>query len=88
MIEKRLGKIKSIYFGYSDRNDLGLHIEFEMQSSGVVGTYTVSTAKITEYSNCSESDRSENIINLFWRIDKLLKQAKVNSIEKLKKYSS
>jgi len=83
-MEKILGKISNVEYGKDDRGCLGLHFTFTMTSSGVSDSRAVATFEHSQYSNWTEEERNESIIELFWYLNNLLDEAKVSSVDKLK----
>jgi len=85
-MEKRLGKIISIKFGL-DENMLGLHLSLGNENWGVKDSNAIwdyERVKRTEYTQWTEEGRTESFIDLMKHISKLLKDAKVNSVDELK----
>lgn len=87
--EKVLGKIESVFFGLVGYHDpaLGIHFTFSFEGSGISAsraTHDPETIKWTESYKWTEEDRDKEIIEIFRYISKLLKQAKVRTVEKLR----
>jgi hypothetical protein len=88
-MEKRLGKIESVRFGHGGYQDacIGLSVTLGDGSWGVgdfKGTWDPEMIKCSEHSKWTEEDRTNNISESVRFVSKLLKQAKVNSVDKLK----
>lgn len=88
-MEKRLGKIESIKFGYGGYQDamLGLSVTLSADGWGVSdfkGNWDVETIKVSEYTQWTETDRDKGYSDTMRFISKLLKEAKVSSVDKLK----
>ena len=89
MEEKYLGKIESAYFGLGGYNDamLGLHLSFSGKSWGTCtsdSTWDYEKIECSKYAKWTEENRTELMIKMLKNISKYLKEAKVNSIDKLK----
>lgn len=85
-MEKKLGKITSINLGLKDSR-LGLLITLGGASWGVTdfkGTWDAETIKRTEHAQWTEEERSQAHDEIMRFISKLFKEAKVDSIDKLK----
>lgn len=88
-MEKRLGKIEAVSFGLGGYQGamLGLHVTLGNGSWGVGGSKSNWDAEMidcTKNSKWSESDRDEWYAEIMRYVSKLLKEAKVDSVEKLK----
>lgn len=88
-MEKMLGKIESVYFGIGGYQDaqLGLHMSFSGGAWGVGWSESVwdpETIKHTEHTQWTEESRDKQLADLCRQISKYLKEAKVNSVDKLK----
>lgn len=88
-MEKRLGKIESASFGLGGYQGamLGLHITLGNGSWGVGSTkanWDAEQVKWTEHIKWSEEDRDGWYAEIMRYVSKLLKEAKVDSIDKLK----
>lgn len=87
-MRKELGKIQSIYFGLGDRGDLGLHIDFKFgNASGVIWSesfWDFERVKRTETTVWTEEDREIDAIRILRKVSNILKEAKVDRIERLK----
>lgn len=88
-MEKRLGKIESVSFGLGGYQGamLGLHVTLGDGSWGVGDSRANWDAEMidcTEYSKWSESDRDVWYAEIIRYVSKLLKDAKVDSVDKLK----
>jgi hypothetical protein len=88
-MEKRLGKIESVRFvhgGYQDAC-IGLSVTLGNGSWGVgdfKGAWDPEMVKHTENTKWTEKERSKTIDDTIRLISKLLKEAKVDSVDKLK----
>jgi hypothetical protein len=88
-MEKKLGKIESVSFGlggYQECN-LGLSVTLGNGSWGVGdfrGGWDAESIKWSENCKWTESDRSKNYDDTMRYLSKLLKDAKVTSVDKLK----
>lgn len=88
-MEKRLGKITSVRFGLGGYQDacLGLSVSLGDGSWGVgdfKGTWDAESIKRSEYTKWTEEDRSKGYDETMRFVSKLLKEAKVDSVDKLK----
>lgn len=88
-MEKKLGKIESVSFGLGGYQGsmLGLHITLGNGSWGVGSTkanWDAEQIKWTEHTKWSEEDRDGWYAEIMRYVSKLLKEAKVDSIDKLK----
>ena len=90
-LEKRLGKIERVKFGIGGYNDsmLGLHLTFRSDVDNWVANYSNATldaeiVKWNERCQWTEEERDKDYANLLRYVSKLLKDAKVDSVEKLK----
>ena len=88
-MNKKLGKISNIKFGYGGYQDvmLGLKISFEMQGSGVCDFKGFWDYNLIDHSpSCqwSEAERDAFFVDLVKQISNLLNDAKVSSLDKLK----
>ena len=88
-MEKKLGKIQSVRFGHGGYQDacIGLSVTLGDGSWGVSdfkGTWDPEIIKCTEHTKWTEEDRTNNIGEAVRFISKLLKEAKVDSVDKLK----
>lgn len=84
MIKKVLGKIDFAEFGTLKDYPflIGMQLGFTMSGSGVMddGKYTVNISKDCRW---EESERDEVVVRSIERIDRILKEAKVNYISEL-----
>lgn len=86
-----LGKIKSIEFGITGYNEmmLGYSIEFSLDG-GTMGVATsegfldYNRVKYSEHCKWTEEERDIGMVDMLKRLSDVLKQAKVNTIDKLK----
>ncbi len=88
-MEKKLGKIESVRFGHGGYQDacIGLSVTLGNGSWGVgdfKGAWDPEKIKRSEHTKWTEKERSENLVDLMWFVSKLLKEAKVDSVDKLK----
>lgn len=88
-MEKRLGKIEKVYFGIGGYQDamIGLHLTFTFNGSGVSDSRCAWDSELiecTKHSKWTESDRDKQYSEIVRFISKLFKDAKVQSIDKLK----
>ena len=88
-MEKRLGKIASVRFGLGGYQDacLGITVTLTDGSWAVgdfKGTWDAESIKRNEYTKWTEEDRSKGYDETMRFISKLLKEAKVDSVDKLK----
>lgn len=88
-MEKRLGKITSVRFGHGGYQDamLGLSITLGDGSWGVgdfKGNWDAELIKHTEHTKWTEEDRSKGYDETMRFISKLLKEANVDTVDKLK----
>lgn len=88
-MEKKLGKIESISFGHGGYQDsmLGLQVTLSAKSWGVgdfKGTWDAELIKHSEHTNWSEEDRDKGYSDTMRFLSKLLKDAKVSTVDKLK----
>lgn len=88
-IRKELGKISSVSFGHGGYQDvqIGLSVSLEMGGAGVSdfkGNWSPSFIKWSPTCKWTEADRDAGFAELVRYIDKLLKQAKVSDVSKLK----
>jgi hypothetical protein len=88
-MEKKLGKIESVRFGlggYQEAN-LGLSVTLGNGSWGVgdfKGGWDAESIKWSENCKWTEEDRSKDYANTMRYLSKLLNEAKVSSVDKLK----
>lgn len=88
-MEKRLGKIERVTFGHGGYQDsmLGLSVTLSGEAWGVSdfkGNWDAELVKHWEHSQWSENDRSKGYDETMRFLSKLLKEAKVDSVERLK----
>lgn len=88
-MEKRLGKIESVKFGIGGYQDamIGLHVTLSGSGWGVGDsrcTWDAESVKWSEHCKWTESDRDTDYAKLIRYLSKLLKEAKVNTVEQLK----
>ena len=88
-MEKRLGKIESVHFGLGGYQGamLGIHVTLSNGSWGVGdsrGQWDAEQISCSEHSKWSESDRDVWYAEIMRYVSKLLKDAKVDSVDKLK----
>lgn len=85
---KYLGKISAIRIGSGGYQDAMFGISFELSfdgSSGIGDFWGAWGAGIKNTASCkwAESDRQEQLADAFWRLAKLMQEAKVNDFTKL-----
>lgn len=88
MNRKKLGKITKVYFGIGGYNDamIGLHLTFGAQSWGVgtsISFWDPEIIKRSDHAQWTEEERSKSHDELVRKISKYLKEAKVDSVDKL-----
>jgi len=88
-MEKRLGKITSVSFGLGGYQGamLGLHISLGNDGWGVsdsMAQWDAEQISCSEHTKWSESDRDVWYAEIMRYVSKLLKEAKVDSVDKLK----
>lgn len=84
-VEKVLGKIDHVRFGFGGYQDamIGVTFSFSMNGSGIGDFWGDWSIKRSEGSQWSEEDRINRLGKTVMRINELLKQAKVDDIMKL-----
>lgn len=88
-MEKALGKIESVSFGYGGYQDMqfGLTVTLSFRGMGCIdfieGGWS-EDVKVDKYTKWTETDRSNQRVEMVKKINKLLKDANVNSIDQLK----
>jgi hypothetical protein len=88
-MEKRLGKIEEVSFGLGgyQRAMLGIHVTLGASGWGVGDSraqWDAETISCSEHSKWSESDRDVLYAEIMRYVSKLLSDAKVDSVDKLK----
>ena len=88
-MEKRLGKIESAHFGLGGYQGamLGLHVTLGTSGWGVgdsTANWDSEQIKCSEHAQWTEQDRDQWYSEIMRYVSKLLKDAKVDSVEKLK----
>jgi hypothetical protein len=88
-MEKRLGKIESVSFGLGGYQGamLGLHVTLGNGSWGVSdskGNWDAEQISCSEHTKWSEGDRDGWYAEIMRYVSKLLKDGKVDSVDKLK----
>jgi hypothetical protein len=88
-MEKKLGKIESVSFGLGGYQGAMLGLSFTLAGDGwgvgdFKGGWDVETIKRSEYTQWTETDRDKNYSDTMRYLSKLLKEAKVDSVDKLK----
>ena len=88
-MEKKLGKIESVRFGHGGYQDACLGLSVTLSGSGwgvndFKGTWDVEMIKVSEYTKWDEKDRTKGYDETMRFLSKLLKEAKVSSVDKLK----
>ena len=87
---RELGKISKVWFGVGGYQDcmFGLTLTLEGKGWGVgdfiSGGWDVERMPRSEYAKWTEADRDEQMVKMCRRISKLLSDAKVDDIAKLK----
>jgi len=90
MNEKVLGKITSVSFGYGGYNDAMMALNLTFEGPGFVTTWAItggwapSIIEWTDRCKWTEEERLKQQADMVCQIDKLLKDAKINSINELK----
>jgi hypothetical protein len=89
IMEKRLGKIEAVRFGLGGYQDamLGIHVTLGNGGWGVgdsTAQWDAELINCSEHTKWSESDRDVWYSEIMRYVSKLLKDAKVDSVEKLK----
>ena len=90
MNRKVLGKITSVSFGYGGYHEsmMALNLTFEGSGLGttwaITGGWAPSIVEWTDRCKWTEEDREKEQVSLVRQIDKLLTDAHVDSIDKLK----
>lgn len=88
-MEKKLGKIESVKFGIGGYQDamIGLHVTLGNTGWGVGDSRCAWDAQMIEcskYCKWTEADRDKNYSDIMRYLSKLLNDAKVDSVDKLK----
>jgi hypothetical protein len=88
-MEKKLGKIESVRFGLGGYQDsqLGLSVTLSASGWGVgdfKGNWDAERVKWTKHCNWTEEDRDKGYSETMRFLSKLLKESKVDSVDKLK----
>lgn len=88
-MEKKLGKIKAVRFGLGGYQHamIGLTVELGANGWGVndfKGSWDAETIKRSEYTKWTEEERSAGYDETMRFLSKLLKDAKVESVDELK----
>lgn len=88
-MEKKLGKIEDVRFGLGGYQGamIGLHVTLGNSGWGVSDSranWDAEQIKCSEHSKWLESDRDEWYAEIMRYVSKLLKEAKVDSVDKLK----
>jgi len=88
-MEKRLGKIESVSFGLGGYQGamLGIHFSLGADGWGVndsKANWDAETISCSEHAKWTESDRDGWYAEIMRYVSKLLKDAKVDSVDKLK----
>ena len=88
-MEKKLGKIESVYFGIGGYQNamIGIHFSFSMKGSGVGNSMCAWDCNQIKWSkNCkwTEQDRSNDYDQIVRFVSGLLHKAKVKKVEQLK----
>jgi len=86
---KELGKIEKVYFGYGGYQDAQFGVTFVLNFNGkgcvdfIDGGWS-EDVKVDEYTKWTEKDRQIQRAEMVKRVNKLLKEAKVKTIDELK----
>lgn len=88
-MEKKLGKIESVSFGLGGYQGAMLGIHFTLGNScwgvgDLKGNWDAEQIKHTENTKWTEEDRDASYAEIMRYVSKLLKDAKVDSVDKLK----
>ena len=88
-MEKKLGKIQSVRFGHGGYQDacIGLSVTLGDGSWGVgdfKGTWDPELITRSEYTKWTEEERTKGFDDTMRFVSKLLKEAKIDSVDKLK----
>ena len=88
-MEKKLGKIESVRFGHGGYQDacIGLSVTLSAKGWGVgdfKGGWDAEQIKHTEHTKWTEEERDKTYSETMRFLSKLLKEAKVDSVDKLK----
>jgi hypothetical protein len=88
-MEKKLGKIEKVSFGLGGYQNVQLGISLTLGNGtwGVgdfKGNWDAESIKRSEYTQWTEEDRSKSYDETMRYVSKLLKEAKVDSVDKLK----
>lgn len=87
-MQERLGRIDSITFGHGGYQDtcFGLSVTLSFDHCGVgdfKGAWDPEMIKCTQHSQWTEADRDQQLAEMCRYVSKLLKDAKVSSVDKL-----
>lgn len=87
-LRKELGKIKAAHFGHGGYQGecLGLHVTFGGSAWGCGANksfWDFELVECSKYSQWTEKDREKQAVEVLRYVSKLLKDAKVDSVEKL-----
>jgi hypothetical protein len=86
---KELGKIEKVYFGYGGYQDMQFGLTFVLNFNGkgcvdfIDGGWS-EDVKVDKYTKWTEKDRQIQRADMVKKVNKLLKDAKVTSIDQLK----
>lgn len=90
-MEKRLGKIENVMFGIGgyQKARIGLHVTLSFRGDdwGVADSRSAWDAEIikcSEHCNWTEADRDKQYAEILRYVSKLLKDAKVDTVDELK----
>jgi len=88
-MEKRLGKIESVTFGHGGYQDVMIGINVTLSGSGwgvcdSKSEWDAEIVKCDKFCKWTEAGRDKNYAEIIRFLSKLLKDAKVSSVEKLK----
>ena len=88
-MEKKLGKIENVKFGIGGYQDamIGLHVTLSSDNWSICDSYSAwdaETIKWSERCKWTEVDRDKQYAEILRYVSKLLKDAKVDSVDELK----
>lgn len=85
-MEKRLGKISSVHFGYVGYQDMqfGLQLEFQSQGWGVSTSISDAWALDIKPGPWTEEDRDSGYAKTMRELNRIMREAKVYDVNRLK----
>lgn len=88
-MEKKLGKIESVKFGHGGYQECMLGLSFTLSGTGwgvsdFKGGWDAEQIEHNKHTQWNESDRDKTYSDTMRFLSKLLKEAKVHSVDKLK----